>query len=157
MWKLFLVCLSCIAALILVSALLGRPPGPVDRGLEWVKSLDSSEPDPVLVLLVADRAGVAAVRAAVEPTRILAETPDALVLREGRVVATSPEVVGGPLGEAGFADRSIELWAPTRRDWQKREEGEDGELSLAALARKPTLTPLEALAILNGAVPGVRL
>jgi hypothetical protein len=154
-WKLFLVCLSCTAALILGSALLGRPPGPVEKGIEWVKSLDSREPDPVLVLLVADRSGVAAVRAAVEPTRILAETPDALVLREGRVVATSPEVVGGPLGDAGFADRSIELWAPTRGDRQKREKGEDEGLSLSALAKKPTLTPLEALAILSGAVPGV--
>jgi hypothetical protein len=156
-WKLFLVCLSCTVALILGSALLGESPGPVERSIGWVKSLDSRDPDPVLVLLVADRSGVAAVRAAVEPTRILAETPDAIVLREGRVVATSPEVVGGPLGEAGFTDRSIELWAPSRRNRQKREKGEGAGLSLAALAKKPTLTPLEVVAILNGSVPGVSL
>ena len=61
------------------------------------------------------------------------------------------------LVEAGFADRSIELWAPTRGDRQKREKGEDGGLSLAALARKPTLTPGEVIALLNGSVRGARL
>jgi hypothetical protein len=73
------------------------------------------------------------------------------------VVATGPEVVGGPLSEAGFAGRSIELWAATRPDRWKREERAEGELSLAALAKKPTLTLFEVLAILNGSVSGVEL
>lgn len=157
MGKRFLAFLSCAVVLLLASVLLGERSGGARRSVEWVRSLASGEPASVLVLLVADRAGVGAVRAAVDPTRILAETPDAIVLREGRVVATGPEVIGEPLVEAGFADRSIELWAASRGDPWKRAEGEDPDRahSLAALAQKPTLTPLEVLAILNGSVGGI--
>ena len=88
MWKLVLVCLSCTVAVVLASALLGERPRWVEGSLDWVDSLPFRDPPSVLVLLVADRSGVASVRAAVDPGRILAETPDAIVLREGRVVAT---------------------------------------------------------------------
>ncbi len=158
MWKLYLLCTSCIVGVALAAVLLGGMRTPlVEDGIEWATSLGSDEPGPVLVLLVADRSGVAAVRAAVDPARILAETSEAIVLREGRVVATKPEAVGEPLVEAGFADRSIELWAISPRGPRKREQGDDEALSLAALAAKPTLTPLEVLAILNGSVSGVEL
>ena len=157
MWKLSLALLSCAAALILAFAILGESPGSVGKGVERVRSLARDESAPVLVLLVGDRSGVAAVRASVDANRILAETHDAIVLREGRVVATGPEVVGDPLMEAGFSHRSIELWAASQRGPRKQEKGEDGEPSLAALLAKPTLTPLEAIAILNGSVSGVEL
>ena len=129
----------------------------MEGSLDWAESLRFGEPPSVLVLLVADRSGVASIRAAVDPARILAETPDAIVLREGRVVATGPEVVGEPLMEAGFSDHSIELWAASQRGPRKEGEGEDGGPSLAALLAKPTLTPFEAVAILNGSVSGLRL
>jgi hypothetical protein len=122
-----------------------------------VKSLGSSEPEAVLVLLVPDRSGVAMVGAAVDPARILVRTADAIVLREGRVIATGFEVVGEPLTTAGFADRSIELWAATPSDRWKPDEPAEGELSLATLAKKPTLTPGEVIALLNGSVDGVSL
>ena len=93
-WKLFLVCLSCSSAVVLGSTLLGERPALVEQSVDWVKSLGSGEPASVLVLLVADRSGVAMVGAAVDPARILVQTPDAIVLREGRVMATGPEVVG---------------------------------------------------------------
>jgi hypothetical protein len=153
--KLFSACLGGTVVLLLALVLLGERPGGPAKSVEWGKSLASGESASVLVLLVGDRAGVGAVRAAVDPTRILAETPDAIVLREGRVVATGPEVIGGPLVEAGFAERSIEVWAASRGDPWKRGEGEDQKLSLAALAKKPALTPLEVLAILNGSVEGL--
>jgi hypothetical protein len=156
-WKLFLVCLSCSAAVFLGSTLLEERPGLVEQSLDWAKSLGSGEPASVLVLLVADRSGVAMVGAAVDPARILVQTPDAIVFREGRVVAIGPEAVGGPLSEAGFADRSIELWAAIPPERWKRDEPAEGELSLAALASKPTLTPGEVIALLNGSVNGVRL
>ena len=124
----------------------------LEDSADWVKSLRPGEPDTVLVLLVADRSGIAAIRAALDPARILAETPDAIVLREGRVVATGPEFVGDPLMEAGLADRSIELWSAAPPVERYQEEREDGELSLAALATKPTLTLFEAMAVLNGSV-----
>jgi hypothetical protein len=154
-WKPALVCLSCAAAVVSAAVLLGEPPRWAEGSFDWADALPFREPPSVLVLLVSDRSGVASVRAAVDPARILAETPDAIVLREGRAVATGPEVVGGPLTEAGFADRSIELWKATPRDPRDEGGGEDEGLSLAALAAKPTLTPLEVLAILNGSVGGV--
>jgi hypothetical protein len=129
----------------------------VEQSVGWVKSLGARESASVLVLLVADRSGVAAVGAAVDPVRILAQTPDAIVLREGRVVATGPEAVGGPLVEAGFGDRSIELWAASPPDRREGEERAEGELSLATLAGKPSLTPGEVIALLNGSVSGVDL
>jgi len=156
-WKLFLACLGCASAVVGGSALLGERPALVERTVGWVKSLGSDEPPPVLVLLVADRSGVAMVRAAVDPARILAQTPDAIVLREGRVIATTPEMVGEPLSAAGFADRSIELWAATPSARRQRDEPAEGELSLAELAKKPTLTPGEVIALLNGSVSGFRL
>ena len=157
MWKLVLVCLSCTVAVVSASAVLGERPRWVEGSVDWVELLPFRDPPAVLVLLVADRSGVASVRAAVDPARILAETPDAIVLREGRVVATGPEVVGDPLTEAGFSDRSIELWVASQRGPREQSGGEDGGPSLAALLAKPTLTPLEVLAVLNGSVSGVEL
>jgi hypothetical protein len=150
--KLSIFCLSCTVAVVLGFALVGERPALPEGSAAWVKSLRPGDPDSVLVLLLTDRSGVAAIRAALDPARILAETPDAIVLREGRVVATGPEFVGDPLMEAGFADRSIELWSATPAVRWNREEREDGELSLAALAQKPTLTLFEVMAVLNGSV-----
>ena len=152
MQKLSLFCLSSTVAAVLGFALVVERPALLEGSASWVKSLRPGGPDSVLVLLVTDRSGVAAIRAALDPARILAETPDAIVLREGRVVATGPEFVGDPLMEAGFADRSIELWSAAPAVQQHQEEREGEELSLAALARKPTLTPFEAMAVLNGSV-----
>jgi hypothetical protein len=157
-WQFYLLCASSIAAVALAAVLLESRPQLVEDGVDWATSLGSEEPEPVLVLLVPNQSGVAAVRAAVDPARILAETPEAIVLQEGRVVATTPEAVGEPLSEAGLADRSIELWAVRQRSPRtprEREQGGDEGLSLAALANKPTLTLVEMLAILNGQVGGV--
>ena len=157
MWKLFPVFLSCLSVLVLAAPLLGQRPALVEQSVGWVKSLGSSETPSVLVLLVAERSGVAAVGAAVDPVRILVQTPDAIVLREGRVVATGPEAVGGPLVEAGFADRSLELWAAAPADRWRGDEPAEEESSLAILASKPTLTPGEVIALLNASVGGVDL
>lgn len=155
MWKLFLFC--CASAVLVCSALLGGSAALVEQGVGWAKVLGAEEPTSVLVLLVADRSGIAMVGAAVDPARILVQTPDAIVLREGRVIATGFEVVGEPLTAAGFADRSIELWAANPSDRWEPDPPAEGELSLSELARKPTLTPGEVIALLNGSVSGVRL
>jgi hypothetical protein len=149
--------MSCLSVLVLAVPLLGQRPALVEQSVGWVKSLGSRENPSVLVLMVADRSGVAAVGAAVDPVRILVQTPDAIVLREGRVVATGPEAVGVPLVEAGFADRSLELWAAAPADRWRGEEPAEEELSLATLASKPTLSPDEVIALLNGSVSGVDL
>jgi hypothetical protein len=156
-WKLFPVCLSCFSVLVLAAPLFGQRPALVEQSVGWVKALGSRETPSVLVLLVADRSGVAAVGAAVDPIRILVQTPEAIVLREGRVVATGPEVVGGPLVEAGFADRSLELWAAVPPDRWRGDEPAEEERSLATLASKPTLSAGEVIALLNGSVGGVDL
>jgi len=81
---------------------------------------------------------------------------EALVLREGRIGASSPEAVGGPLTQVGWADRDIELGslrpaAISGESGRRSAEpaGSARGLDLAALARKPTLTPSEALAVPN--------
>ena len=122
----------------------------------WLPAVVGEEP--VLLLLVDGRAGVALVRGAVDPARVLVSTPDALVLAEGRVVATSPEAAGGPLTRAGWAERGIEIWraAPAHRagppPGRARAGSEAGERtgpSLAELRHKPTLTTAEAMAALR--------
>ena len=123
----------------------------------WLPDLGGEEPS-VLVLLVGDRAGVASIRAAVAPDRVLAATPDALALEPGRIVATSPEAAGEPLMQAGWADRPIEIWTarpvepppaplPTALPGQP-QPGPRGDLQ-AVPANQATLTPGEAMALLR--------
>ncbi len=119
--------------------------------LAWIEP----SPEPVLVLLVKRRDHVAAVRASVDPERVVAATDDAFALREGRVIATSPEAASEPVNLAGWVDRPIELWTarsarslrPVRDEEGRGEEG--GEPDIAALAAKETLTPTEAMALIE--------
>jgi len=69
----------------------------------------TSTQEPVMVMLVGNVEGVDAVRAAVDPDRIVASTPEAFALIEGRIVATSIAAASGPLNRAGWASRNIEI------------------------------------------------
>ncbi len=71
--------------------------------------------EPVMVMLVGDPERVAAIRDAVDPDRIVASTPDAFALVEGRIIATSVEAASRPLNQAGWASRSIEIVVPPRK------------------------------------------
>ena len=116
---------------------------------DWLPELGDEEPA-VLVLLVGDRHGVASVRAAVAPERVVAATPDAVALEPGRIVATSPEAAGEPLMQAGWAERPIEIWTA------RPAEPSAQPLPVAQAAPAPpvsptqaTLSPGEAMALLR--------
>ncbi|MDH4017218.1 MAG: hypothetical protein OEV20_07765, partial [Actinomycetota bacterium] len=76
----------------------------------------ASDGNKVLVFLVGDTHGVDQVRSAVDPSRIVWSTPEAVVLKEGRIVASGQHAVGGPLKEAGWIDREIEIFTVAKRD-----------------------------------------
>jgi hypothetical protein len=69
----------------------------------------------VLVVLVDDRAAVAAMRAAADPTRILVAASDVVAFRDGRVFATDLEAAAWGVEEAGFSGRSLIVRRPARR------------------------------------------
>jgi len=135
-------------------------------GLLWVGSkLDGgplsgfrSAEEPVLVFLVRSRRGVERVKAAVDPARIVAETPDAVALVEGRLVATSAPAVSEPFMAAGWADRPVEIFelprsaGPAAGGPHHTAEGPTNDAQrekLVELMNKPTLSRGEALFVLR--------
>ncbi len=139
-----------VAIILGAAAWLRSPQG---EGLRaW---LPGAREPAVLVLLVRDRGGLASVRDAVAPERVLVAGPDALVLREGRVVATSAEAAGESLTAAGWVDRDIELWAPeasaqrTAPVPSAAPTAAEAASGLAELADRPTLSAAEAVLALR--------
>ena len=116
---------------------------------DWLPELGAEEPA-VLVLLVGDRHGVASVRAAVAPERVVAATPDAVAVEPGRIVATSPEAAGEPLMQAGWVDRPIEIWTarPVEPSAQPLPVARSGGAPPVS-PTQATLTPGEAMAVLR--------
>jgi len=126
----------------------------------WVPLL-GAKPEPVLVFLVGDRRGVEVMRRAVDPARIVAESPDAIALVEGRMVATTPEAVSAPLMQAGWQDREIELLKVPRNDGLRRPSrggtaGDDPRMAkLVELMNKPELSQGGALFVLQAMNDGL--
>ncbi|MEE8582155.1 MAG: hypothetical protein V3T33_11265 [Myxococcota bacterium] len=133
---------------------------------EWPTEMSLIAPKPpppvVTVFLVGDRRAVSMMRSALDPARIVAETPDAIALIEGRVIAANVEAVSDPVNQAGWAERKIELFT-LRRDnglERGRKGARGGEMDerrtrLNELAKKPTLTPGEAIFVLNAMDDGL--
>ncbi len=124
----------------------------------WVPVVGEEE-EPVLVFLVGHRKGVDLMKRAVDPQRIVAESPDAIALAEGRIVATGAEAVSAPLMAAGWGDRTIELLRVPPRD--TNGPGADGEgtdprfARIMELVNKPTLSYGEALVVMQAMNDGV--
>ncbi len=114
----------------------------------------STEP-PVLVMLVGDAESVATIRDAVDPDRIVAATPEAFALVEGRIIATSIDAANRPLNRAGWASREIEIVMPPAKltpgfAQKKSASGPNpsGD-SFVALKDKDVLTQGESLGLLK--------
>jgi len=124
----------------------------------WLPGTQEQE-EPVLVFLVGHRSGVAALKAAVDPSRILAESPDAVALAEGRVVATDPSAVAAPLLAAGWGDRPVELLAVPRRresaDADAAEVDDERMARLMELVKKPSLSYGEAMVVMQAMNDGL--
>ena len=115
--------------------------------------LGASLPDePVMVVVVKSHEDIAAVRAAVDPERIVANSLDGFVVREGRVVVASVEAAGPLLSVAGWGEAKLEIVKlearPVLRGTPPSGAGGSGS-GLDALYTKPTLTVDEALRALQ--------
>ena len=127
----------------------------------WIPVL-GQEAAPILVFLVGDAAAVNAVKRAVDPSRIVAETDDAFALAEGRMIAAGPEAVSEPLTAAGWIDRKVELLPLPKRRETVAASGEGGGSSedprfdrLMELMNKKTLSHGEALFVMNAMNDGL--
>jgi len=117
----------------------------------------------VLIFVVGDERGVQSVREAVDPARILYASDDAVVLAEGRVVATSTSAVSQPLNELGWRDRELEFFHVERADpFGRSAGGGDAEsvdpermAKLRTLVNKPTLTYGEQIFVLQAMNDGI--
>ena len=124
--------------------------------------LQSSEP-PVMVFLVGNRGGVELMKRAVDPARIVAESPDAIALVEGRIIATSPSAVSDPIMQAGWSARRIEIFTLPKNDGLNRGRSasrqgrqRDPRMGrLMELINKPTLSQSEAVFALQAMDDGL--
>jgi hypothetical protein len=118
-------------------------------------STESNGEPPILVLLVTGESNVSALRAAVDPGRIVAREKGGFALSEGRIVASDHRAAERILTAAGWLERPVEIVvsasSPRRRSKAPSPEGEspEGQPDLLELSRKPTLTLPEALAALR--------
>ena len=91
-------------ALLLLSSAAGRV-----RVEQLAARLSEPPPPPVAVVVVDDPRLIAAVRAAVDESRVLQATPSGLVLREGRILATSYDSASTLIQSAGWVGRDIQI------------------------------------------------
>ena len=142
---------------VVVVSVLGFFAALVVAGLtypDWKHHVGVEDP-PVGVFLVGSEEAVQKMRQAIAPERILVSTHDAIVLREGRVIAASAEAVGEPVTAVGWVDREIQIMSPGSAGGERLESiatspygspQEQGPLDeaeaqrFAQLSRKPTLT-----------------
>lgn len=126
-------------------------------------ALAAPESERVLVFLVGDRADVERVRQAVDATRVVYASDDALALVEGRIVATDAAAASAPVNQAGWRDRRLEIFHVERADpFARRPDDEkvaevDPErlARLRALVQKPTLTYGEQIFVLQAMRDGI--
>jgi len=114
--------------------------------------LRSSQP-PILVLRMADRAGLRAVRVAMPAARVLAESHEAFALEGGWIVTCNDGAASQLLAAAGWKDRVLATHHPDpfgsaarRDDWGALA----GELELDAPTAKSLWSTREAILALRG-------
>ncbi len=132
---------------------------------EIMPGVEAASEHKVLVFLVGDSQGVDTVRHSVDPRRIVWSSPEAVALKEGRIVAAGQHAVGEPIKQAGWMDREIEIFTVAKRDLLPAKGGaSDGEgvevdpermARLQELVNKPTLTYGEQLFVLQAMNDGI--
>jgi hypothetical protein len=134
---------------------------------DWVSGLEifASEPEPILVILVGGTRGVERVRSVISDERVIAESPGAFAIVEERIIAADADAASGPINQAGWVDREIELVAIRMdgdRQWEQNRnahrrgpgqaqspEDEMKAAKIAELVQKPTLNAAEAMVLLQ--------
>ena len=149
------LCLSLgVLAGAAMAVLLWR--GGLSEPFRQARASWSGEPPAVLVILVEQKRDVAAIRATVDPGRIVAHDESGFALAEGRVVAAGHDAVGTILSSAGWHDRPLEFFVPSSftrgGELEPAEEpaGASAPLDdLEELMQKPTLSVAEARSVLR--------
>ena len=107
------------------------------------------DPDPVLLIVVGQRENVAAVKRGLRGERLLFESPEALALEPGRIVAARIEDASEVLNTLGWADRPLEIVGPGRRQAGGTETlvapSAEGGSARSQPGRKPPLSAVEAI------------
>jgi hypothetical protein len=116
-----------------------------------------------LVFLVGNRGAVELMKRAVDPARIVAESPDAIALVEGRIIAAAPSAVSDLIMQTGWSARRIDLFTLPKSDGlnrgrtaSARGKQRDPRMGrLTELINKPTLSQSEALFALQAMDDGL--
>ena len=115
------------------------------------------EPEPLTIIVVGSDEGVATVRDSLLREEILYAGPGVVAVQGGHIVVARVETASEALNELGWIDRPLEilgvetwrLWPQTTKALDPKTHPKDGGPSLAEMARKPTLTPGEAIRALR--------
>jgi hypothetical protein len=124
-------------------------------GIDTVRQLAKragGAPATVTVVLVSDPGTLAAVRRAIAPERIVAESSRAFAVRDRRIVSASEEDVGPLIGAAGWTDARIDIVKAGQVSGGPAPAamtpgGRDAELR--TLSAKATLSAAEAMRALQ--------
>ena len=104
MTRMYVFSVSALFAMLLGTVLYFT-----DTGREWLPEALQPELEPVVVFVLGSPRAVAQIRAAIRDERVVAETPEAFAVVEGRVLAASAEPVGELLMQLGWDDRPLDL------------------------------------------------
>lgn len=136
--------------LLVLAVLLGVYGVGVGLGAAPGQRSASLPDEPVMVVVVKSHDDIAAVREVIDPERIVANSLDGFVVREGRVVVSSVEAAGPLLSIAGWSEAELEIVNLGARPAPSGgSDGGERAQGLAALYAKPTLTLDEALRALR--------
>jgi hypothetical protein len=146
---------AIIAGGVFILFLQSDGPSPlqsIQNGFATVKKELGLTAEPILVFFVSTPKAVAAVRSIIADDRVLAESPRAFALKEGRIIADSRDSAGDIVSAAGWVNRELKLMSISRKEPVKEPSAEDGGLppgKLAELMQKDTLSYGEAMMLLD--------
>lgn len=130
---------------VVVGLLLTLRETPVTEHAGQLWSSVAGGPEPILVVVVGNRAALHSVLLRVDGKRLVAASEEAFALSDRRLVAASLEAVGPVLMLAGWRDEPLEIIAPR---WEQPARSPEPD-SVARLLDKPRLTLLESRALLG--------
>lgn len=132
---------------------------------QWIPEIKAmiDPPEPVLVVVVGNRALVQSVRQAISPDRIVADGVDVFALVDRRIIAANAEAASDPINQLGWIDEPIETVSVVTdggRRWEKNrgqragergmsEEQQQQAVQIANLMNKPTLNAAQANMVLQ--------
>ena len=142
--------LSAVAAAAAAVAIVGAVLLSAPRARELWDQGTAADP-PVLVIVLADPERVADVHKAVQRTRVIAYNRHGFAVQGRRIMSVSLETVGELLMEAGWEDERLEIYDLKALKGARlgTRPSAPANNKIAELMNKPTLTMVEAWALLD--------